>query len=233
MSVIATGYPETSWAQGKVRIWRSGRVQNCKNPDSEEGKGIRVYFQTLGRNYTDEEIATKTKHLRSLHDDFVEANPDFTLDRDMMPDGVHAKPRKNWFKVSGHSKENKAAKKSKTEAHLQALRDEYAAITGDKPDYLQWAAEKSRVELFEELYRQVKGDKDRSVRGRAISTILEFTKNKPKHAIEFISSELSGEIPELFRQLSKLAGVPTEAIEAFAGTYLDPKPKTDEPVRVN
>jgi hypothetical protein len=199
--------------------------QKCANPESPEGKAVRSYFQSRGKNFTDEEIAKKTKHLLSLNDSFIVGNPHFTPELDTMPDGVHAKTRFKWKKVYTNLETLKHYNTKKGQNHCEKLKAEYDAIPEPKPEYLEWASERSRPQLFEELYRQAVSAKQGIARIKAISTILEFTKSKPKQELEVSRADFSGELPDLFRQLAQLGGIPSEAVEALITSYLE-KPNT-------
>lgn len=201
--------------------------QQCSNPESPEGRGLRDYLKSIGKNFSEEEITRKTKGLVSLSDPFLKDNAQFTRELDSMPDGIHAKPRKYWAQVHLQSNRLKIHKTAKAAQHCAELRDRYASLPEPKPEYLVWASEQSRPQLFDELFRQATRADNPMARVKAISTILEFTKSKPKTELEVIQKDFSGELPDLFRQLAQLAGVPPEAIETFVGSYLEKSPATN------
>lgn len=212
--------------------------QNCKDPNSEEGKAVRAYLKSLGRNYTEAEIVRRTRHLKSLKDEFILKSTevgDFTPSLDTMPDGVHAKTRLKWKNIFTARQKGSASERDDRQGHCEKLLEEYNAIQGEKPDYLQWAAEHSRPQIFEELYHQAVGARHPVARVKACSTLLEFTKTKPKRELELSQGEISGDLPDLFRQLCKLMFIPPEAADAFLGAYVKTQPMTDEiqPVKPN
>lgn len=162
----------------------------------------------------------KSAHLKALDDPFIVDNPHFTAEVDTMPDGIHAKPRHMWKKVYENRSVAWDYANRRTAELAEDIKAEYDRLPEPKPNYLEWAAKRGEPHLFEELLRQALTGKSDMTRVRAIGTLLEFTKSKPKQELELTRGVGTGEIPELFRQLSQLAGIPIEATEAFLASYV-------------
>lgn len=119
---------------------------------------------------------------KNLRNDEVEALTDKGVDwvKDLMPDGrlklpkfrFHRKPQKKQL-TPQQLRENDADRRAR-----------YDALTSDpKPDYFEWAAMESRKEQFAQLERDAFCANRPSDRLKAIATLLEFSKSKPKQTI--------------------------------------------------
>lgn len=193
--------------------------KRCLDPNSLEGSAVRSYWVGIEPGISDENIVLKVRGLWALDDERVSTSELFSPETDTMPDGIHAKPSPSWQK--NKHKLYKPPKKLTTftvGGQVAALNEEYDALPDPKPDYLQWASLKSMKTLFEELYRQSLMAERESDRNKAISTLLEFSKSKPKQTVEVVES---GEVqfPDLFRRVAKLGNVPPEVVESLIGTY--------------
>ena len=125
-------------------------------------------------------VNPRSQHLKSLDDPFIVGNPHFTAETDTMPDKIHAKPRHMWQEV--YKKRSRAVdvKILSAKRYSDELEAEYKALPEPKPDYLEWASSQMRPAIFRELLTRALSGKGDMARIRAISTILEFTKSKPK-----------------------------------------------------
>ena len=151
--------------------------QKCKNPESDEGKAVRDYFLSVGKPF---KLSKKTTSLLSRNDPFIVGNPHFTPETDMMPDGVHAKPRHMWVECFEQRAKNKDRMALGSKRRCEALEAEYAKLPDPKPEYLEWASAKMRPELFRALFKTATTSSKGATAVRAIATLLEFTKSKPK-----------------------------------------------------
>ena len=108
---------------------------------------------------------------------------------DFMPDGrlKLAKFRKVWKTHKSY------LKPTLTDDELQSKQDarwnEYQQLTEPRPDYFEWASERSRREQFDELERAYKSAERVSDKLKAISTLLEFRKTRPKTMVETSSAD--------------------------------------------
>lgn len=103
---------------------------------------------------------------------------------DFMPDGrlKLAKFRKGWKTHKSY------LKPAQTDAELTAKQEarwqEYQAVPEPKPDYFEWASQRSRREQFDELERAYRNAERVSDKLKALGTLLEFSKSRPKSQIE-------------------------------------------------
>lgn len=134
-------------------------------------------------------------------------------DNDWMPDG-RLKLRKfqerwgDWQKA-----------KRKSLGIVQAERwERYQALPEPRQDFMEWAALDSRRDCFEQLERVALTAGRKLDRIKAIHTILEFTKKKPKQELEHSGdmqefSHLSNK--DLLRMVLELNGIRPETFEQF------------------
>jgi hypothetical protein len=114
---------------------------------------------------------------------------------DFMPDGrlKLAKFRKGWKTHKSY------LKPTVTDDELLKKQTErfnrYEQLPGPKPDYFEWASQASRREQFDELERAYKSAERVSDKLKALNTLLEFSKSRPKTTLEV--SQSSDGIPEL------------------------------------
>lgn len=101
---------------------------------------------------------------------------------DFMPDGrlKLAKFRIGWRQKRLPVSTNEPDLREQQEERWQ----EYQELTEPRPDYMEWAAQRSRREMFDELEVIARLGRTSSERSRAIGTILEFTKMRPKQQHE-------------------------------------------------
>ena len=134
-------------------------------------------------------------------------------DEDWMPDGrlklyKHQKRWGDWKKV-----------KTKSLSIVQEERwEKYKELPEPRPDYMEWAALDTRRDSFEELEKIAKTAGRKTDRIKAINTILEFTKRKPKQELEHSGdmSEYSNLTnKELLRMVLELNGIRLETFEQF------------------
>ena len=203
--------------------------KKCANPDSPEGKKVRDYLKSIGKNYSEDYILRKSKKLIPLDEPSVYTNPGFTPDVDSMPDRVHAKPRHMWVKIILARRQKRAEDDIEAERYAKKLLNQYRQLKIDpKPEFFEWAASqpKTRFLIFQSMLRNAISAKNSAEQTKASSGILEYSKAKPKQAIEISQPVQAGEISELFRQLASLGGIPAEAVEQFIGSYIG---KPDRP----
>ncbi len=134
-------------------------------------------------------------------------------DKDWMPDGrlklyKHQKRWGDWQKL-----------KRMSLSQVQTERwDRYQTLPEPKPDYMEWAASDTRRDCFDELEKVAKTAGRKTDRIKAIHTILEFTKKKPKQELEHSGdmaefSHLSNK--DLLRMVLELNGIQPEAFAQF------------------
>lgn len=114
---------------------------------------------------------------------------------DFMPDGrlKLAKFRKAWKTHKSY------LKPSQTDEELVKRQNdrwlEYQALPEPKSDYFEWASQRSRREQFDELERAYRNAERVSDKLKALSTLLEFSKSRPKTQLEV--SQAADGIPEV------------------------------------
>ena len=69
-------------------------------------------------------------------------------------------------------------------AKLDGIRAKWLELTEPRPEFLEWATEALKPDLFRELATAALAARTPTVRQGAIRTLLEFTKAKPKQAFE-------------------------------------------------
>lgn len=121
-------------------------------------------------------------------------------------------------------------RKKKVDAHHAALergdgldkeriaerRAQYMALPDPKPDFCEWAAQQSRIAHFESLERVAMRSRRDGDRIKAIATIFEFTKTKPKTVVETTSTTPDEQI-----DLDKALNILLEAKLAAKGIELE------------
>lgn len=134
-------------------------------------------------------------------------------DEDWMPDGrlKLSKFQKRWGDWQ------KAKRKSLSVVQSERW-ERYLALPKPLPDYMEWAASDTRRDCFDELEKVAKTAGRKTDRIKAIHTILEFTKKKPKQELEHSGdlaefSHLSNK--DLLRMVLELNGIPPEVFEQF------------------
>ena len=134
-------------------------------------------------------------------------------DEDWMPDGrlklyKHQKRWGDWKKV-----------KTRSLSIVQEERwEKYKELPEPRPDYMEWAALDTRRDSFEELEKIAKTAGRKTDRIKAINTILEFTKRKPKQELEHSGdlaefSHLSNQ--DLLRMVLEMNGIRPEVFDRF------------------
>lgn len=195
----------------------------CVDPESPDGRKVREFLASIGKNYSEESIRSKTSKLKNLDDLWLATNALFDPDTDSMPDGVHAKPLRMWFKVVTNRRAERMMNDVKAERHARKLLNQYRQLKIDpKPEFFEWAASqlKTRFMLFESMLRTAVAGKTHTDQTKASSGMLEYSKVKPKQTIEVSQAIPQGELADLFRQFSQLATIPPEAVETFISTYI-------------
>ena len=114
----------------------------------------------------------------------TEKGVDWTLD--IMPDGRLKHPRFRRFRIANRAKALKANVHRSVERGDERWA-EYQALHDPKPDYCEWAAQRDRRIHFDALERVAMHSTRDSDRIKAISTIFEFTKTKPKQSMEVLN----------------------------------------------
>jgi len=134
-------------------------------------------------------------------------------DEDWMPDGrlKLRKFQKRWGDWQ------KAKRKSLSVVQVERW-ERYQDLPEPRPDFMEWAACDSRRACFEQLERVALTAGRKLDRIKAIHTILEFTKRKPKQELEHSGdlaefSHLSNK--DLLRMVLELNGIPPEVFDRF------------------
>lgn len=130
-------------------------------------------------------------------------------ERDIMPDGRLKHPK---FRLRRNQNREAALTKeypSSSPEFLQSLWDEYQKLPEDgRPEYFEWAAVRTRKEQFDTLWRIACKSKRDSERTRALMTLLEFSKTKPKQTIENINAQPVAATPEQILEVFKTVFLP-------------------------
>lgn len=109
---------------------------------------------------------------------------DWTLD--IMPDGRLKHPRFRRFRIANRAKALRAVAIISAEGREERWA-EYQALPDPKPDYCEWAAQRDRRTHFDAIERIAMHSKRDSDRIKALSTIFEYTKTKPKTISEVLN----------------------------------------------
>ena len=145
-------------------------------------------------------------------------------DGDILPDGIHLKPRRIWRNRRGKSHYTPTLW---TEENLRARQqkrwEEYDALPSPRPDYMEWAAQQSRREQFEQLEMVAFTSKKSSYKLKALATILEFSKRKPKQELDVTNRQEQEPVtPEkLVDYLAAALGVNKSKLEEFVKTQVN------------
>lgn len=118
--------------------------------------------------------------------------------------------RRKWV-----TKEQQAEMKAESDGDLEKLRETYESLPDPKPDYLQWAAEETRKQQFEIVFRTARESVNPATRLKAINTIWEFSKQKPKsvHEVQEPEGEIKeASVDELFNMLLAEMGYDPNAV---------------------
>lgn len=100
-------------------------------------------------------------------------------EKDLMPDGRLKHPR---FRFHRHAQRQKFTPQQLLDRDADR-RIRYDALPEPKPDYFEWAALESRRDQFAQLERDAFCANRPSDRLKAINTLLEFSKSKPKQVV--------------------------------------------------
>lgn len=112
----------------------------------------------------------------------------FSIDADLMPDGVRLKPRRLRSDNRGRRKTVASTKMAREEA--EAFRLEYDSLPEPKPSFMEWYASTKEAEITAMLVTIAKDCSERAGdRLKALATLLEFTKSKPKSQMEISAPE--------------------------------------------
>ena len=106
-------------------------------------------------------------------------------DGDILPDGIHLKPPRIWRNRRNKRHYTPTVFDEETLRKVQAKRwKEYLELPEPRPDYMEYAAQQSRRAQFEQLETVAFTSKKSSYKLKAIATILEFSKRKPKQEVD-------------------------------------------------
>ena len=99
-------------------------------------------------------------------------------------------------------------------AKLDGIRAKWLELAEPRPEFLEWATEALKPDLFRELATAALAARTPTVRQGAIRTLLEFTKAKPKQAFEVSTiSQEPAEPQELMAVFSQVFGIPVAKLE--------------------
>ena len=119
----------------------------------------------------------------------IKANPLFNPELDMAPDGWHIKPMRLW----AAKKQKRRMTEEVTDAAISELRNqrrtEYQALPEPKPNYFDWLAMVDEEERFWDAYKIRKNASFAGERLKAIVSVNEASKAKPKQTIEVTKEE--------------------------------------------
>jgi hypothetical protein len=202
----------------------------CVTPGTEEYDRFHEYLRIQQLDWSEETILKSTGSMVSALDEIVYSDPEFNPDTDLLIDGVHAKAKRKWAANVAKRKPSRTPKRPKAEldpheqlvrTYCKRLEREYNQLPEPRPDYVDWSL--SQPSTRQMMVRQMLSDALASPkpeqRTRAQAQALEFSKVKPKKVIESREEVPIGDLPNLMRQITQLAGIPSEAAEAFIGTY--------------
>ena len=114
---------------------------------------------------------------------------------DLMPDGVRLKKPRFRSDVIKKKLEGRQVKESGIDTDQDTLQEEYNKLSEPRPDFFQWAFERDQSKLYGILIKTARmPHSSGSERIKAISTILEFAKSKPKTQLEVSNADAG--IPE-------------------------------------
>lgn len=153
--------------------------------------------------------------------------------KDIMPDGRLKLPKFRLRRLHNRAAALEATCKIPTNVHskefLAALWQDYQNLPDDpKPDYLEWAAQRTRKEQFDNLVRVAFNGKRDGDRIKATATLLEFSKTKPKQVIENLAAQPTAATPEQILDVFKviyLQGMPPEQADKAIADLLAQVPK--------
>ena len=114
----------------------------------------------------------------------TEKGVDWTLD--IMPDGRLKHPRFRRFRIANRAKALKIAAKRAVNRGEERWQ-EFQKLPDPKPDYCEWAAQRDRrfhYDAIEHVAMTARKDADRI---KAVATMWEFTKTKPKTISEVLN----------------------------------------------
>jgi len=97
---------------------------------------------------------------------------------------------------------------------IDNIRAKWLELAEPRPEFLEWATEELKPDLFRELATAALVARTPTVRQGAIRTLLEFTKAKPKQAFEVSTiSQEPAEPQELMAVFSQVFGIPVLELE--------------------
>lgn len=189
----------------------------CVTPGTEEYARFHEYLRLQQLDWSDETVLKCTSKMVSALDKKIYSDPEFNADTDLLVDGVHAKAKRKWVS-------NKAPKdphEKIVKSYCRRLEREYNRLPEPKPDYVDWALSKpsTRQMMVQQMLADALASPKPEQRTRAQAQALEYSKVKPKKVIENREEVPMGDLPSLMRQITQMAGIPSEAVEAFIGTY--------------
>lgn len=186
------------------------RESNLKPLQPPPTEGFSGYWGYAGKPLTDLDV----KNLRAKGCIFA-AHPD----GDLMPDGKRLKhprfrlrrPKESIIEPSLSHKQLR-----RIEAKLE---EEYRSLPEPRPDFFEWAAERERPELYNQLRSIAFRSKRPDHRLKAINTMLEFSKSRPKqvHEVSGVADEPELTAEELLRLALEANGIDAEEFNEAMG----------------
>ena len=152
-----------------------------------QGESPTGYYGYAGKPLTEQDVA-------NLKAKGVKFEP-YDQGGDLMPDGVRLKKPRFRSDVIKKKLEGRQVKESGIDTDQDTLQEEYNKLPEPRPDFFQWAFERDQSKLYGILVKTARmPHSSGSERIKAISTILEFAKSKPKTQLEVSSA--NDQIPE-------------------------------------
>lgn len=174
------------------------------NPLEEDVHGTGKW-NFRGKNLSPEEVERLTK----------ERGVDW--EKDVMPDGRLKLPkfRRKWYKST-------VREPSIAQDDLQALQEarwkEYQVLPEPRRDYLEWAASRARRQQFDILEDIALNAGKTADRIKAVQSILEFSKSKPKTQVELSENReafFDMSPAELLKTILELNGISFDKFQQF------------------
>lgn len=145
---------------------------------------------------------------RLKHWEYHGTNPLFNKETDMMPDGFHAKPYRLWKAKPSLRRLKHLMSSGEISELMTETEREYASLPSPKPDYMEFAALKTRRNLFESLFIISQCASFPRERNQAAGILLEYTKSKPKQELVLFEKDSSGfDNRELLAKVLQLNGL--------------------------
>lgn len=130
---------------------------------------------------------------------------------DFMPDG---RLKLSKFRQGWQQRRAPVLSSDELQERQNKVWDDWTALPEPRPDYLEWAANQFKRDLFNELLSSALTGRTDSQRSIGIRTLLEFTKSKPKQQLEVSSAVLQPAAPqELMEAFSQIFRIPIVELE--------------------